>query len=217
MKAFLFIVICVVIAVVAIIPAKKREKMICVVEKTPSALSEFKKFASAAGDAFDDFCEWFTVKKGFDRETYFRKTNNDKLVPVIREKYGDLIAEVCREKGIPSHTDLVVTVIIKESSGNPDTVGAAGEIGLMQVKPAKAIEQHVDPSKLKDPYWNLVAGVGYLSDLLKEYDGDYVKVLVAYKHGMKGLSRVNAPEKTRYYQEAKSLLDVARERIASLE
>jgi hypothetical protein len=202
MKKVLFL-ICVIICVAAVYMPSKDRQQITVVVKSLSAKQGFRAF----GKAVDGLCAWFTAK-GFDRETYFKKTNNDKLVSVVKEKYGELIAEVCREKDFPD-TDLVVAVIIIESSGNPNAHNRHQEgdgWGLMGVKEKTAAAQGVSFDKILNPYWNLVAGIGYLADQFKKYGKGSARAIDAYN----GLAKAAAPEKTEYYLKVQALLEVAK-------
>ncbi|MBX5475610.1 MAG: lytic transglycosylase domain-containing protein, partial [Clostridia bacterium] len=94
---------------------------------------------------------------------------------------------------------LVVSVIKVESDFNPDEVGSAGEIGLMQVLPgtARLVARNVfgidgfDPTLLFDPDWNIRIAVAYLADRLRAYRGDAAMALTSYNAG-DGVKRPNA-------------------------
>jgi hypothetical protein len=193
------------------LPENKREKLICTVEKVPADFSKFKKFVEKAASDFDELCEWFSPSRGFDKNLYFAKTGNDGLIDTVKNRYGDLIREICREKNIPADTNLVVAIIIKESSGNPNArIDSPNDgSGLMGVTLATAAKYGVSADKLTNPYWNLVAGISYLAHLLQIYHGDTAKSLVAYNKGPGALDTTSHPEKTRYYQEAMALKNAA--------
>lgn len=67
--------------------------------------------------------------------------------------------------------ELLEAVIEAESGGNPDAVGQAGEIGLMQIYP----EYHLDRAwrlgvyDLFEPLGNILVGADYLAGLFLEY------------------------------------------------
>lgn len=65
--------------------------------------------------------------------------------------------------------NLITAVIMTESGGNPNAIGSAGEIGLMQVMPATGAIYGVSRDQLFDPYYNVMAGATYLKDLTSKY------------------------------------------------
>lgn len=65
--------------------------------------------------------------------------------------------------------NLIWAVINTESGGNPNVVGAAGEIGLMQLMPPTAAYYGVSSDQLYDPYYNVQAGASYLKDMIDKY------------------------------------------------
>jgi soluble lytic murein transglycosylase len=85
--------------------------------------------------------------------------------------------------------ELVLAVILVESSGNAFAVSRAGAIGLMQLQPstAKAIAAEIGlpwtgPALLFDPVANVQLGVAYLERLMARY-GDVETALAAYNWG----------------------------------
>lgn len=75
---------------------------------------------------------------------------------------------------------LVTAVAWQESRFNSDATSAKGAFGLMQVMPSTA---RVMKSDLRTLAGNLEAGAGYLSGLLRRYDGDIIRSLSAYNAG----------------------------------
>ena len=71
----------------------------------------------------------------------------------------------------------------RESSGNPNAIGKAGEIGLFQVKPETAAMYGVDPGLLTHPEVNRFVAKRYLGDLIKRFNGDITKAVEAYNEG----------------------------------
>jgi RHS repeat-associated protein len=72
--------------------------------------------------------------------------------------------------------------VAAESRYNANAVGAAKEIGLLQVKPATAEGLGFDPVALKDPATNIRAGTLYLGQLRERFGNDH-DALVAYNAG----------------------------------
>ena len=94
--------------------------------------------------------------------------------------------------------DLILSLVKRESTFNPKAVSPNGAVGLLQLMPPTARElglkvpsyQNVrkpTPNPNVDerfhPLKNLDAGVKYLHDMLKRYDGDYSLSLAAYNVG----------------------------------
>jgi len=75
---------------------------------------------------------------------------------------------------------LVRSVMAAESGFQIDAVSPKGAIGLMQLMPETAQFLGADPY---DPAQNVDAGVRYLRDLLKKYDGGLWHALAAYNAG----------------------------------
>ena len=76
---------------------------------------------------------------------------------------------------------LAYEVALEESRANPDAPdGAAGEIGMFQLKPSTAAMLGVNP---RDPVQNIIGGVKYLAMLLGQFSGDAAKAVAAYNAG----------------------------------
>ncbi len=65
--------------------------------------------------------------------------------------------------------NLIQAIIQTESGGNPNALGAAGEVGLMQLMPATAASYGISRDQLFDPYYNIQAGASYLNDMVNKY------------------------------------------------
>lgn len=89
---------------------------------------------------------------------------------------------------------LVLAVISVESGFRSDVKSPAGAIGLMQVMPKwhyNRLEPYLDHPitekegtvLLEEPYYNLLAGVSYLSELLDTTEGDLTYSLMWYNGG----------------------------------
>ena len=127
----------------------------------------------------------------------------------VDEKYG----EYCKEIGAKYNIcpELLEAIIEQESSGNPNSVGVDGDIGLMQVVPKwhRDRMQRLGVTDLYDPYSNILVGTDYLMELAEEYE-DFATVLMIYNGSSNAVIRGEAGNYTEY---AKSIM----ERSAELE
>ena len=108
------------------------------------------------------------------------------------------------EKTFDLPQQLLESVAITESAGNPHAVSSAGAKGLFQFMPGTAADMGLKGNDVFDPEKSGVAAAKYLRQLMKMFDGDLNKVLAAYNWGMgnvqdKGLGA--APKETRDYQD----------------
>ncbi len=76
---------------------------------------------------------------------------------------------------------LIAAIVEVESGFNPTAVSGKGATGLMQLMPGNIAEEGRD--QLTDPRFNLTHGVRYLSQLLRQYEGDLELTLAAYNAG----------------------------------
>jgi soluble lytic murein transglycosylase-like protein len=80
---------------------------------------------------------------------------------------------------------MIAAIIELESSGREKVTGAAGEIGLMQIKceTAKMVGLSGDCEQLFDPQTNIIYGTKYLRWQWRRYHGEIPKVFSAYNAG----------------------------------
>ena len=82
---------------------------------------------------------------------------------------------------------LVAATMKAESAGNPSATSDKGAQGLMQLMPstgaAVAKDLHIDNFDPKNPAHNLMAGITYLGQQLKAFDGSPELALAAYNWG----------------------------------
>ncbi len=88
--------------------------------------------------------------------------------------------------------EVFTRLIARESSWDPNARGANGELGYTQIM----LETGIDPgygvkpiNDRNDPIDNLRFGAEYLGALVKEYNGDYNKALMAYNGGPGNVNR----------------------------
>jgi soluble lytic murein transglycosylase-like protein len=93
-------------------------------------------------------------------------------------------AEFCRQREQTGLDPALVDAFIKvESDYRPDTIGAAGEIGLMQVRPSTARLLGFDGTdrELAEPATNIRLGVMYLAKTWSLAQGDLCRALMKYR------------------------------------
>jgi soluble lytic murein transglycosylase-like protein len=100
-----------------------------------------------------------------------------------RGEYRAIIEREATAYGVPAA--LVDAVMARESSYNPDTVGADGEIGLMQLMPATArmLGFSGTPTELAVPETNIHFGVVYLAGAWRLARGDICTAAMKYRAG----------------------------------
>ena len=93
--------------------------------------------------------------------------------------YKDIFIEASEKYGVSY--DLLTAIAEQESGFNPNAVSHTGAMGIMQIMPATANELKL--THPFDAYENIMAGANYISQKLKEYNGDLDKALAAYNAG----------------------------------
>ncbi len=79
---------------------------------------------------------------------------------------------------------LIAAVITVESSGRADAVGAAGEIGLMQILPSTAEWfGNISAQELRDPETNIQFGAAYLGYCIDRNGGNVPAGIAGYNYG----------------------------------
>lgn len=97
--------------------------------------------------------------------------------------YSTLIKTYARQYGVP--VDLAHAVVRVESNFNAKARGSAGEIGLMQIKPATARMMGYSGSAkgLFNPETNIKFGMKYLGQARKLAGGDLCGTILKYNGG----------------------------------
>ena len=122
-----------------------------------------------------------------------------------RKAYSALITKYAKQNGVP--VELATAVVQIESNFNPRTRGSAGEIGLMQLKPATARLMGYSGSTkgLYDPETNIKFGMKYLAMAQDLGGGPTCNTILKYNAGH-GATRMN-PISKRYCGKVLALLD----------
>lgn len=121
----------------------------------------------------------------------------------------DIMRTACTEYGCPYSLALAVAEV--ESNFNMDTIGAAGEVGIMQLNPGPGGSYHAeltaatgrDPTT---PVGNIYCGVYLLGKYMKDYQ-DPAKAAMAYNMGVSG-ARAAGVTSTNYTKEVLNAMEV---------
>lgn len=125
----------------------------------------------------------------------------DELIKIKRyseiyQTSPNIVATVLRESerhGI--EPSVMLELIKKESSFNPQALSIAGARGLCQIRPITARELSEElgiayqKEMLEDVEYNISLGTYYLAKLLKMNDYDYHRALTAYNRGPAGMEK----------------------------
>ncbi|MEP3427229.1 MAG: transglycosylase SLT domain-containing protein [Roseibium sp.] len=98
-------------------------------------------------------------------------------------KYTKLIRKAAKKHGVP--LKIANAVVQVESNFNPRARGSAGEVGLMQIKPATArgMGYRGSTKALYNPETNLEWGMKYLAGAHDRANGDVCGTILRYNAG----------------------------------
>ena len=124
---------------------------------------------------------------------------------VSGNSYSVLISKYANQYDVP--VALATAVIRIESNFNPKARGSAGEVGLMQIKPATARMMGYSGGKngLFDPETNLKFGMKYLAEAHELSGGFTCGTILRYNAGH-GAKRMN-PVSRRYCGKVQSIIN----------
>ncbi len=109
-----------------------------------------------------------------------KQLQQDKTHGDSEEKiYAPMIETLAVQYGV--EPDLVKAVARAESNFNPRAISRAGAKGIMQLMPQTA--KNLGVNNIFDPKENIVGGIKYLHQMLKQFDGDVSLALAAYNAG----------------------------------
>lgn len=170
-----------------------------------AATACFCMLATQTGTAFAGTESIFPTSKGRSGSTVEKKQKKDLPTvkrttgyagPISHKSYSGMINSYASAYGVPA--DLAHAVIRVESNFNPKARGAAGEIGLMQIKPATArmMGYRGSAKGLYNPETNIKFGMKYLAGAHKLAGGTTCGTILRYNAGH-GAKRMN-PISKRY-------------------
>lgn len=122
------------------------------------------------------------------------KVQNIVLKKIYPTKYSEYVYKYAKEYNVDPI--LVFAIIKAESNFNPKVVSSSNAIGLMQVMDstgeeiARKLEINFEKkSSLYNPELNIQIGTKYFSNLMKEYNNNYLLALTAYNAGIGNVKR----------------------------
>lgn len=90
--------------------------------------------------------------------------------------YSASVVSAAQAAGVDPN--LALAVMQQESGGNPGAISGSGAVGLFQLMPSSFPGVNIN-----DPITNIDTGVGYLAQLLNQYNGNVALALAAYNAG----------------------------------
>lgn len=181
---------------------------------TKSAASKSAGKETVGSKAKDDLMDALAkeneafAKLGLTAEEVFHATQAA-LKP--EERYRDIVERYASLNGVP--VDLAHAVITVESNYKVYSRGKAGEVGLMQIKPATAKMMGYDGSTtgLFDPETNIKYGMKYLGKARKLGNGTTCGTILKYNAGhaakrMNPTSRDYCKKVKRHLAEARTVM-----------
>ena len=143
--------------------------------------------------------------KTFKSTTGYPKADNPLTAELKTASYSGFIQSYAKAYGVP--VDLAHAVVRVESNFNPRARGSAGEIGLMQIKPATArmMGYRGSAKGLYDPETNIKFGMKYLAMAHDLSGGTTCGTILKYNAGH-GAKRMN-PVSKRYCGKVQSYID----------
>ena len=137
-----------------------------------------------------------TTYRSLNGEVTTIQTSNGEVTtiqtPTKKETYHErevrvckLIEEVCDDLDFHNYA-LIKAIVFCESNFNTHSISSENAQGLMQIVPrwfVKEMAQAGVTDLCKDERGNLFIGISHIKRLLKLYDGDVSKTLVAYHDG----------------------------------
>ena len=141
-----------------------------------------------------DVRKFLEIKSGAATAVDETKTASVSDAASVGGSYAALISKHAAAAGVP--VALATAVVRVESNFRPNARGSAGEVGLMQIKPATARMMGYSGSVkgLYDPDTNLRFGMKYLARAHQLGGGDTCGTILRYNagHGARHMNRISA-------------------------
>ena len=154
-------------------------------------LSLLFSFLSAQADIYrfkDENGVWhFTNIRSDKHYRLYIKTRKVKGKQYIRD-YDTIIQRAAKQFDVDSH--LIKSIIMAESSFDPNAISQSGAQGLMQLMPPTANDMEVHNPF--DPEENIFGGTKYFSLLLKKFNQDKKLAIAAYNVGPSVVAHSNS-------------------------
>jgi soluble lytic murein transglycosylase-like protein len=104
---------------------------------------------------------------------------------LTKVELNEMLASAGHQHNIDA--DLLASIVMAESAGQPRAVSRTGAKGLMQLMPGTAREMNVADSFV--PQQNIAGGTQYLDAMLTRYHDDIAKAVAAYNAGPGAVDR----------------------------
>ncbi len=101
--------------------------------------------------------------------------------------FDDIINQASEQYGVP--TNIIKSVILTESAANQNAISKCKAKGLMQLMDGTARDMGV--KNVWDAKENIFGGTKYLSQMLRQYNGDLKLALAAYNAGPGNVDKYN--------------------------
>lgn len=131
-------------------------------------------------------------------------TEGDEAERLSERPFADIIEREAKANGVP--VELAHAIVSVESNYRIEVTGRAGEIGLMQIKPATARDMGFvgDKTDLYNPEVNIKYGMKYLAGAERRGGGTLCGTILKYNAGHYS-KRMN-PTSARYCEKVKLVL-----------
>lgn len=119
--------------------------------------------------------------------------NDEMWLQRIPEEYRQTVEQNARLNGLPIST-AVKMLNIENAQFDPNAISPTGAMGLSQVLPSTGADMGYTPEQLRNPHMNIAAGLKYLGQQNKRFNGDEDLTLGAYNMGPHHMNQILAGE-----------------------
>lgn len=130
----------------------------------------------------------------------WRKSAVETGIPRVLGTYRDEIQRASEATNVPS--DLIASLIVVESLGIEEAISRTGAKGLMQI--SRRIDGRMGiVCDAREPECSIIKGATYLSIIVERYRiRSWLHVMLAYRYGPEGASRIEDPAGDPYIKKA---------------